>query len=462
LSRVTKKGQPSLPTESQTATEARPIRLLGIWRVPFFYGWVIVAVVFVAEFVASGVGGFVTPLFFKPLTEEFGWSLTLLTGAVTAQTIAYSAISPFLGPLLDRFGARPVMLFGAVFAGLGLILLTRITEIWQFWILYAAVGALGLHEMGGFTGPVLVTKWFVRLRGRAMALATLGTTLGGMVMAPVLGFLITTLGWRDAWGVMGMGVLVIMIPLVLLFMRNQPEDMGLQPDGDRTDESPSAEKRVSAQHRGQTEMSWTLKEALRTRSMWLLIIALNLVHLSASVIVLHLIPFLTLQEGVSAQVASLVLTMRLAASSLSRLLWGFASERLPMNLCLTIAFLSRASHPLALALLPYPVNVIVVIVTSITGGGFQVLQPLAFANYFGRRYSGAIQGATRPFLTISSLVGPLLISIVFDLTGTFNLAFLVAGGMGVVGAGVALFATPPRRRDSEGSGATQDERINAS
>ncbi len=419
-----------------------------MWGTPFYYGWVIVAVVFIAEFVASGVGGLVAPLFFKPMTEDMGWSLTMVTGAVTAQTIASAGIDPFLGAIVDRFGARPIMLGGAVVAGLGLLLLTQITEIWQFWILYAGVGALGLHEMGGFTGPVLITKWFVRFRGRAMALSTLGTTLGGMVMAPVLGVLIATIGWRHTWGYMGLGVLIIMIPLALIFVRKQPEDFGLRPDGDGTRESRVGGPRP-ASRRIAPETTWTVKEALRTRTLWILIIGLNLVNLASNAMVLHLVPFLTLQEGMSAQAASLILSMRLAASSFSRLFWGVAVERLPINLCLSIAFFSRALTPLTMILLPYPLNIASVVVTSFTGGGLQVLQPMAFANYFGRRYSGSIQGATRPFLTVSSLIGPLVISMVFDMTGTFDIAFLATGVLGLASAGIVLFATPPYKREDQ-------------
>ena len=424
-----------------------PVRLLGVWLLPFYYGWIIVAVVFVAEFVAGGVGTFAVPLFFEPMSEELGWTLTLMTGAIAAQAIVYAGVSPFLGLALDRFGARPVMLFGTVFASVGLVLLGRIQEVWHFWLLYAGVGALGLHELGGFTGPILITKWFVRLRGRAMGLATMGTTLGAMVMTPVLGFLITTRGWRETWVLMGIMVITVMVPLTLLFVRKQPEDMGLQPDGGPSGNELVDEGLGSERNGEPDEVSWTLKEAMHTRTLWMLVVAMNLVGLSATLIVIHLVPFLTLQQGMSAQAASFVVSLRLAASSISRLVWGFAVDRFHIKHCLAVAFLSRAIHPLALILLPYPLNVTVLVVTSITGGGFQVLQPLAFANYYGRRHSGAIMGAMRPILTITSLLGPLFVSAVFDLTGTFNLGFLVAGGLGLLSVGVVLLANPPRKRD---------------
>ena len=439
--------------ESQAATsnslrDGEPNRLFGIWRIPFYYGWIIVVAVFIAEFMTSGVGTFVTPLFFKAITDEMGWSLTLLTGALTAQTLANASIAPILGRVLDRFGARPVMLFGAIVAGIGLLLLTQIQEIWHFWLLYATVGALGLHEMGSFTGPVLITKWFVRLRGRAMALATLGTTVGGMVMAPIVGFLVSTAGWRETWRMMGIAVLVIMIPLILLFVRRQPEDMGLQPDGDKENngQRSGAQRKAPNRYAG-TEVSWTTKEAMRTKTLWLLVVGMNLVSVSANVTVIHLVPFLTLQEGVSAQAAAFIVTLRLGGSSVSRIMWGWAVDHFPMNVCLAIGFFARGLSPIMLILLPFPWNVAALVVVSIPGGGFQVLQPMAFANYFGRANAGTIQGSVRPFLTISTLAGPLFIAFLYDSTGSFDIAFLVTGAVGLVSTILALMAKPPKRKD---------------
>ena len=192
-----------------------------------------------------------------------------------------------------------------------------------------------------------------------MAFATMGTTLGAMVMAPVLGFLITTRGWRETWILMGIMVITVMAPLTLLFVRRQPEDMGLQPDGgpsrnEMVDEGPGSERKGEPD-----EVSWTLKEAMHTRTLWMIVVAMNLVGLSATLIVIHLVPFLTLQQGMSAQAASFVVSLRLAASSISRLVWGFAVDRFHIKHCLAVAFLSRAIHPLALILLPYPLNVTV-------------------------------------------------------------------------------------------------------
>lgn len=427
--------------------EAAPVSMLwGRWPLPFYYGWVIVGAVFIAEFSGAGVGTFVTPLFFAELRNEMGWSLTMLTGAVTAQTLVNAGSAPIMGYLLDRIGARPVMLFGAVLAGVGLLLLTQIQEIWQFWILYGTVGALGLAQLGGLSAGVVVTKWFVRRRGRALAISTLGTTIGGMVMAPIVGTLIATQGWRAAWGILGAALLLVTVPVIALFVRRQPEDLGLLPDGGAATAVADPSTLTERQRRlAGTEESFTVKEALRTRTLWLLVIGFNLVNISANALVIHLVPFLTLQEGLTAQAAAYIVTVRLGGSTASRIIWGFAADWFPMNACLAAAFAARGIGPLALALLPYPTNVIVMLVFSSIGGGFQVLTPLAFANYFGRANSGAIQGAVRPLLIVSTLSGPLLIAILYDTTNSFDLGFMIAGGLALASVSLALLVRPPAR-----------------
>ena len=244
---------------------------------------------------------------------------------------------------------------------------------------------------------------------------------------------------------MGIAVLVIMIPITVLFSRRQPEDMGLQPDGDKGDAtSPGGFKGKSHSRSASSEVSWTTKEAMRTRTLWMLVVGFNLVHVSATATVVHLVPFLTLQEGISIQTAAIIVTMRLGGSSISRMLWGWAVDRFPVNICLAIGYFTRASSTLSLVLLPFPWNVVACILFTIPGGGFQVLQPMAFANYFGRAHAGTIHGSVRPFLTLSSLLGPVFIAFLYDSTGSFDSGFLITGCVGLTSVILAVMLKPPQ------------------
>lgn len=416
---------------------------LGRWRVPFFYGWIVVGVVFLAEFASSGMGGQTVSLFFKPMRDDLGWSLSRLVGAVTAQAIAGIIVAPFLGPLLDRFGTRPIMLFGAIVAGGGLVLLMAVQAVWQFWLLYAIVGALGLSELGQITGPVAIAKWFVRRRGRAMALATLGQPVGGLVMAPIIGLLIAAVGWRNTWALMGGTLLALMVPTLFIFMRSRPEDMGLKPDSESSGGRATADG-TDVVTAAAAEPVWTLREAMLTRSFWLLVIALDLVSLSAGAISANLVPFLTEQQGMSNARASWVLTAFFGAAIFSRLGWGFLVERVPMRVCLATLIVCRCVGTLALLVVPYPFNIVSYVVgVGLLGGSFGLLQPMVFANYYGRAFFGTISGSLRPFLALPQLVGPLFVAVLFDLTGSFNLGFFIMVPLGLLAAVVALYATPP-------------------
>ena len=425
-------------------TPQHGITIIGGRRLPFYYGWIVIAVVFLAEFTTSGMGGSTLPIFFTPMAEELGWSLTTLLAAITAQSLAGMVTAPLVGAVLDRFGAKPVMLFGAISAGLGLILLINVQAVWQFWVLYAIVGALGLNELGRLSGPVVVAKWFVRRRGRAMAVATSGTSAGSMVMAPVIGLLIAAIGWRYTFGVMGAILMVIVIPPVLLFMKRQPEDMGLLPDGD-IPQPPGGGS--SAAHGGSPpvqEPIWTLRQAVRTRSLWLLVIVMNMAGLSAGGVLVLQMPYMT-DQGMSNQSASLVFTLIWGGFAISRFIWGFLVERVPVRYCLSGAFLARSSGPLILVAIPFPYNIPpFLIVYTLFGGSFQLLQSIAFANYFGRRFMGTIQGTMRPLLTLPQLVGPLFLGWLADTTGTFSYSFAVAGVVGLGASAIVLLATPPQ------------------
>ncbi|MEE8443614.1 MAG: MFS transporter, partial [Dehalococcoidia bacterium] len=154
-------------------------------------------------------------------------------------------------------------------------------------------------------------------------------------------------------------------------------------------------------------------------------------------------PYLT-DQGMSNQAASFVFTATLAGFTVSRFIWGFLIERVPARYCLSVAFLARGAGPLLLVLLPFPINIVPALLTySLLGGSFQLLQSVAFANYYGRRFMGSIQGTLRPLLTIPQLVGPLFLGWLVDVTGTYSYAFVFAGIMGIGAAAIVLRAIPP-------------------
>ncbi len=200
-------------------------------RLPIYYGWVIVAVVFVS----MGVGVNARTAFsllFPPILAEFGWERGVTAGAFSFGFLVSAALSPSLGRLMDRRGPRVVIELGVLLIGAGLLLATVVTRPWH---LYATLGVMvgGGSVCLGYTGQSLfLPDWFVRRRGLAMSLAFSGVGVGSMILLPWMQTLIGRSGWRAACWAMGLLVLLLLVPLNLL-LRRRPQDMGLEPDGDR-------------------------------------------------------------------------------------------------------------------------------------------------------------------------------------------------------------------------------------
>ena len=248
---------------------------------------------------------------------------------------------------------------------------------------------------------------------------------------------------------LGFLIVVATLPPTILFMRRSPEDMGLLPDGD----SPK-EYRLSAQTTTRPpspvagEYQWSLREALRTRSVWFMILAFNLSSMAVSAVIYHQVAYFT-DIGFSVQAASLVLSLNLTCSLVSKIFWGLLSERVEVRLCLIATFLGRAAGLLVLLLGTAPERVyIFAVLYGLLGGAYGTLIPIAWANYYGRSFLGTIRGALTPFSVFSSLAGPLYAAWAYDTLGSYESAFWVFAATLAFAAVAMFFATPPRQSPS--------------
>ena len=246
-------------------TPASPRSLYA--RLPVFYGWVIVAVVFVTMGIAVNARTAFS-LLFPPILDEFGWERGMTAGAFSFGFIVSAILSPTLGRLMDRRGPLVVNELGVVLIGTGLLLATRVSAPWQ---LYATLGMLvGAGSVClGYTGQGLfLPNWFARRRGLAMSLAFSGVGVGSVILLPWLETLINRSGWRSACLALGVLVLALLLPLNLL-LRRRPEDIGLHPDGDgAAHATDSARASLSVVDPAWVATDWTLGRALRTAKFW--------------------------------------------------------------------------------------------------------------------------------------------------------------------------------------------------
>jgi MFS family permease len=410
-----------------------------------FYGWFIVAVSFLCWFSADAFGWYTFGIFLGPISSELGWTTVALTGALTLRTVVGGLMGPFIGPLVDtRHGARVLMSLGVLIAGAVPLAVSRIDQVWQFYLVYGVIGALGMVGFGGLVTNALISKWFVRRRGRAIGIATMGISTSGLVFVPLSHVLISGFGWRTTLLVLGFTIWGLALIPVVLLVRRRPEDMGLRPDGDDSEEAEAELAPVGGTSDDDPlEQVWSLKEALRTRALWLLLIGFNITGLALSGVFIHFYPYLE-SKGIEPGVAATAVTTFAFCAALVKIPWGLLAERFPVRHCITACYVGCA---LSLIILINSQSVALVflyaMVYGVTLGGDMVLKELVWANYFGRTFLGTIRGVTMPVNLISVAGGPLFAAWLRDLTGSYQLPYTIFFGTVLVGTCILCLTKPP-------------------
>ena len=415
-------------------------------RPRFFYGWVIVAVMAVTGGLTMCMGALNFGLFIKPMGDELGAGRAIFGWAQSMRQVTSATTAPFVGPLIDRFGVRIMLAVAAVLCGGAMVGLAFVTDGWQVVAFFAMMGIVGMNGPGALVTTVPVTKWFVRNRGRAMAFTSLGVPLGGFLLVPLTQVLIDEYGWRAAWvirAVIGVGLIV---PMSLIFMRRQPEDLGLLPDGRAPAEhvrpAGQAGQRAPMPPPHQDEHSWTRAEAIRTSTFWKLVFVFGLVMLAMSSVAVHRIPAF-MDRGLDAHLIAYATALDAVAAGISTFAMGLLAHRIPARYMGAGGFLLLALA----AYLTIVANSHAVMFASMITFGFGIgagmlMQNYLWAEYFGRRYQGSIRGAVTPITLLFGGAGPPLAGYVRDVVGSYDQVWYVAVGLMVLGA-IVVASTPP-------------------
>ncbi len=387
--------------------------------------------------------GPVFTIFIQPIQDELGWSRAAISVGFLIGSASGALASGVTGRLVDRYGPRVVVAAAGVSIAGALLGLSVIEERWHFWTFFglARGSAIAGVEIGT---SVAVAKWFVRQRGRALAVKSVGQR-SGQFLLPILSYAVMAASdWRTAFvALAGFSGVVIVVPALLL-LRSKPEDHGLLPDGAPAPvrrDGASAAVRVDAD-----EQSWTLAEARRTRAFWLVTLFLMCTPFVQGATNLHMAPIF-LDKGLSDAQAVSIVSIFAAASALSIVPVGFVMERVPVR----IGAMAQAALVLAAMLLlfvadPYPLAVVWALIFGVGAGMRNVIEVMLVANYFGRASLGAIKGFTAPFRAVSPF-GPVLAGWISDETGSYAPAFALFAGVAVLMLALMLFASPPRKSD---------------
>jgi MFS family permease len=416
----------------------------------FFYGWTIVAVGFLAHIASAFSISSTLSVFLKPLSTDLGISRGVFSLIRSGEILIGAAAAPLVGTRLDRHGARWLMASGGLIAGAGFLLLGQARDFWQFLIFRWLLVSPGDSLMGSMVVNVTISRWFVRMRGRALALAGMGHGVAKVGMPLLAASLIAYTGWRGAWAVFGLLTLALVVGPSVLFMRRRPEDMGLLPDGSSPaqHESKTTAKEVgsaSAPRSASVDVEWSRREALRTPAFWLIVTTFGVAHVGVTGLNLHVFSFVS-DQGHPAMVAALVMSIIAFMQLSTPLVWGLLAERSNIARLIMAKFLIQAAGILWALSDPGLVSLYSgFFLYGIGMGGTSILAEMIWANYFGRISLGKIRGIGTLLTHAFSAAGPPFFGLLFDATQSYFLSFSIFIGLLFASAFLSLFLRPPRK-----------------
>ncbi len=414
-------------------------------RLPFFYGWLIVAVVFVT----MGVGVNARTAFsllFPPILEEFRWDRGVTAGAFSFGFLVSAVLSPTMGYMMDRVGPRAVMELGVALMAAGLLLAPLTAEPWH---LYLTIGVLvgGGSVCLGYSGQSLfLPNWFVRRRGLAMGLAFAGVGVGSIVLLPLLQLVIETSGWRTACFGMGFLVLVVLAPINLL-LHKRPEDIGLQPDGDAAPDAAAVAQPSNVVDPAWAAVDWTLARAVRTAPFWWLALAYFAALYVWYAVQVHQTKYLV-EIGFSPTVAAWALGLVSLIGIPGQVVLGHVSDRIGREWVWTVSAAGFAVCFVALILLEHrPTPLLLYVMVGAQGalgyGLTSIFGAMVAEIYQGKQF-GSIFGTVMLAAIFGGAVGPWATGALYDAQGTYALAFWICVGLSVFSA-IAVWRAAPRK-----------------
>ncbi|HMO47404.1 MAG TPA: MFS transporter [Rubrivivax sp.] len=417
-------------------------------RLPFFYGWVIVAI----AFATTGIGVNARTAFsllFAPILDEFGWERGVIAGAFSFGFVVSAALSPTLGWLMDRRGPRAVMGLGVAMMSAGLLLASRIQAPWH---LYLTLGVLvgGGSVCLGYTGwSLFLPNWFARKRGLAISLAFAGVGIGSIVLLPGMQWFMDRSDWRSACGALGVLLLVVLAPLVLLLYR-RPEDIGLQPDGDGHAAAATAARGApQIVDPAWAAVDWTLARALRTARFWWIACAFFTGGFVWYAVQVHQTKYLV-EIGFSTADAAWALGAVALVAVPGQIALGHLSDRVGREWAWSIGCAGFVVCYLVLIALRHapspPLLYLMVLAQGFLGYGLtSVMGAIVFEIFQGRRYA-TIFGTVMMSLMAGSALGPWLTGVAHDFSGSYAPAFWIAVGSSAVSIAAVWLAAPRKVR----------------
>ena len=399
-------------------------------RPRLFYGWYIVGAAFLANISCTFFLSSTLSVLLKPVTADLGVSRGVFSLLRSGEHLLYAAMAPWVGSKLDRYGPRGMMVVGAILSAIGFLLLGQVQSFLQFASVRVTLMAVGHALVCYFVVNVTVARWFVRKRGRAVAISHMGHGVAKVTISLVVAWLLTSIEWRQVWTLFGGLVVVLAVVPVAIFMRRSPEDMGLHPDGDAGPERLDATahgQRQTVRTGGEPEpdIRWTRKQVRRTSTFWLIILVFGMVDMGITGLNLHVVAHVS-DLGYTYYQAAIAMTVIAGTQLASGLLWGFTSERISVRKVISFLFVVQAAG-LFVATTAQNLWALYIgfFLYGLGLGGVQVLEEVMWANYFGRLSLGTVRGAALQIVLLFGVCGPPFFGFLNDYTGSYKISLFL-------------------------------------
>jgi MFS family permease len=414
-----------------------PNPLMQRSRSPFF-GWWVSTTAATMFAIQSAAWGATFGAYLLQFQDDFGWSKLAISTAYSVSHVVSGMIAPGQGWMIDRFGSRFVMRVGVLMLGVGFILLSQVNSLWLFYAIVLMIG-LGVNLAGFITLNTAVANWFIRKRALALGISSTGIGIGGL-LAPLITWSLVNHGWRPTAFWTGIAVMLIAFPLSNL-LRQRPQDHGMLPDGARPGPDGEAPRPLP---KSVTTVDFTVREALRDRSFWLVSVGHGMALVSVFAVMVHLVPLLVEAHDWSETSAQAMFAVVSTSMLVGQIAGGFLGDRYNKA---RISAACMVGHCVALVMMAFADSgIIIAAAATIHGLSWGVRGPLMMAiraDYYGMRNFGTIMGISSAIIMVGPLLGPALAGGLNDHFGGYAEAFTLVGVMTGLSTMFFLLARKP-------------------
>jgi MFS transporter, OFA family, oxalate/formate antiporter len=410
-------------------------------RSKIYYGWWIVAAAFSIGFYNAGIVIFGFTAFFDPIVNEFGWSYAQVSLAASLRGAETGLVSPILGFFVERWGSRWIFFMSGIFIGLGLILLSQIHSLGGFYGGFAFI-AVGVSACSPAVANPIAIHWFRNRLGMAMGILSSASAAGGL-MLPIIIKLIDAFGWRQAVFILGIGAILIGIPLSMV-IRHKPEQYGYSPDGVPVSKSDANKKQNIRPSAPEPEIG--TKQALKSRTFWFLIMGFTFQYVTISAVLAHIMPFLN-TVNFSRSTASFFAASIPLISVAGRLASGWISDKMDWKKVVIVSYIVISIGTLLfnyVSISKLWVLVLAIILFSLSYGSNTTLRAISLRNYFGKSRFATIFGFFLGILSLGAILGPFVAGWIYDTWNSYQYAWIFFTAINVVGL-ILMIVTPQIR-----------------